>query len=334
MFAVSSRPSSCGAACRMLRLIAFLALAVGLMTAPCLSRAQSPAATQPNADPDGQVVGGAPEPPRTPTQLTDQAWTMLSDSAGDVKHLDVRTQALAALGLMGGTPRSLKLIEDAMLDDDVDVRTAAALAAGQTRAAAITTPLRRLLDDKQPQVAYAAALALWKMGDKSGEDILMAVVDGERRASATLVNGTEHEISKDLHSPSTLAKIGVMQVGGMFLGPFGYGITAYEYIKKNGGESARASAIEALAQEKTEPIKMVFLAALKDKDASVRAAALKALAGYREQQVTTAIAGLLEDPKVPVRLTAAAAYLVSSGAAQGSVNPAEPRPQASTRKRR
>jgi HEAT repeat protein len=334
MFAMPYRPGTSVAVRRVHRLSVLFALAIALTNSSFSSQAQSPNAKPATDDPDGQVVGGAPAAPKTPAQLTDQAWTMLADAAGDVKHLDARSQALAALGLMGGTPRSLKLIEDAMLDSDVDVRTAAALAAGQTRAPAVTTPLRRLLDDKQPQVAYAAALALWKMGDKSGEDILIAVIDGERRASATLVNGTEHEISKDLHSPSTLAKIGVMQVGGMFLGPFGYGITAYEYIKKNGGESARASAIEALAEERTEPIKAVFLAALNDKDPSVRAAALKALGGYRQDQVTKAIAGLLDDSKVPVRLTAAAAYLISSGAAQASVNQAEPRPAPSARKHR
>ena len=198
----------------------------------------------------------------------------------------------------------------------------------------MTTPLRRLLDDKEPQVAYGAALALWKMGDKSGEDILMAVVDGERRASATLLNGTEHDISKDLHSPSTLAKIGLMQASGIFLGPFGYGITAYEYIKKNGGESARASAIVALSEEKTEPLRLEFMAALNDKDPGVRAAALKALSGYHQAEATKAIAQLFMDGKVPVRLTAAASYLISTGAAQASPNPNEKRAPAAAKRRR
>ena len=76
------------------------------------------------------------------------------------------------------SPRSEKMITDAMADPDVDVRTAAALAAGQTKDRNLTTPLRNLLDDNEPQVVFTAATTLWKMGDKSGEDILMAVVDG------------------------------------------------------------------------------------------------------------------------------------------------------------
>jgi hypothetical protein len=289
----------------------------------------TPAADQDN--PDGQVVEG-PVTPRTPAQLKDQAWTMLSNALGDAKHPQTRIQALAALGLLGNNPRSLKMIEDAMADHDVDVRTAAVLAAGQTKAAAIFPSMRKLLDDKEPQVAFSSALTLWKMDDHSGRDILMAVVNGERRASPTLLNGTEHDIDKTLHSPSELAKIGVTEGAGLFLGPFGFGITAYEYVHKNGGASARVNAIEAISQEKTGPIRKELLAALTDKDVGVRAAAAKALDSYHEADISAAIAKLFQDTKQPVRLTAAAAYLISTGASPGSPNPNEKK--AGTRRKR
>ena len=243
------------------------------------------------------------------------------------------SQALAALGLMGGNPRMVRLIEGAIVDHDVDVRTAAVLAAGQTRSPSITSAMRRALDDKEPQVAYAAAVALWKMGDHSGEDILMAVVDGERRSSATLVTGTEHTVNRDLHSPAILARIGALQGASMLLGPFGIGITAYEYIRKNGGDSARVTAIEQLSQEKSDPLRRQFMAALNDKDLGVRAAAAKALAGYHQPEASAAIATLFLDPKVPVRLTAAAAYLISTGSSPASPD-ANTRPTASVRRRR
>ena len=274
------------------------------------------------SDLDAQVVEGPPPAPRTPAQWKDAAWSTLSDAAGDTRHPETRIQALAALGLLGANPRAAELIRNAMLVRDVDVRTAAVIAAGQTKSPALTGDLRRMLDDKEPQVAYSAALALWKMNDHSGEDILMAVVDGERRSSATLVNGTEHTISKDLHSPSTLAKIGALQGASMLLGPFGIGITAYEYVKKNGGNSARVAAIEALAEGRTAPIRKELISALNDKDPSVRAAALKALATHREPDVSAAITGRFEDPKLPVRLTAAAAYLISTEASPSSPDPA------------
>ncbi len=248
----------------------------------------------------------------TPEERSREAWSLLTTAATDAKHPQTRVQALAALGLMR-SPRSDKMIADAMKDDDLDVRTAAALAAGETKDRNLTTSLRVLLDDKEPQVAFTAAITLWKMGDKSGEDILMAIVDGERSAGPTMMHGTAHRLSKDLHDPAMLARLGAMQGAAMLLGPFGFGITAYEYVRKNGGDLARVSAIEAVSQERTEPIHKELVGALGDKDPAVRAAAAKALVGYRDKATSMAIYGLLADPKQPVRLTAAAAYLRTTG---------------------
>jgi len=274
-------------------------------------------AQTPPANPDNTVVGDQ-EPSaqlpvaKTPEERERAAWKVLADALGDEKHPQTRIQALAALGLLRAT-RPEKMIVDAMADPDVDVRTAAALAAGQTKDRNMTTPLRNLLDDKEPQVVFTAATTLWKMNDKSGEDVLMAVADGERSASATMMHGTEHKISKDLHDPAMLAKIGALQGAAMLLGPFGFGITAYEFIKQSGGDLARVSAIEALAQERTEPIHKELVAALGDKDLTVRAAAAKALADYHDNATQMAVYVLLADTKQPVRLTGAAAYLRTTG---------------------
>jgi HEAT repeat protein len=233
---------------------------------------------------------------------------MLQDAVTDDKHPQTRIQALAALGLLR-SPESERMIGNAMLDADLDVRTAAALAAGQTRDPNLTTDLRKLLDDKEPQVAFTAAMTLARMGDRSGEDILMAVIDGDRKTHPGVLEGTEHKISKDLHNPAKLAKVGAMQGAFMLLGPFGFGLSAIEFMRQSGGDSARAAAIEQIAQEKTEPIHRELLDALKDKDPGVRAAAAKALVDYHDKETQDAVYTLLLDPKDPARLTAAAAYL-------------------------
>jgi hypothetical protein len=270
------------------------------------------------ANPDDSVVGDDEQPPATlpvnatPAEKIAAAWTMLENALGDAKHPQTRIQGLAALGLMR-SPRSEKMITDAMADPDVDVRTAAALAAGLTKDRNLTTPLRNMLDDKEPQVVFTAALTLWKMNDKSGEDILMAVVDGGRKAGPTLMHGTEHDINKELHDPAAMAKIGALQGASMLLGPFGFGITAYEYIHKNGGDLSRVSAIELISQERTDPIHQELVAALGDKDPTVRVAAAKALMDYHDKATSKAVYELLADPKRPVRLTAAAAYLRTTG---------------------
>ena len=253
-------------------------------------------------------------PRATVQQRRDAAWKILTDAANDEKRTQTQTriQALAALSLLRSR-RSAKLIADAMIDPDLDIRTAAALAAGQTRDPNFAANLRELLDDKEPQVAFVAAQTLWKMNDKSGEDILMAVADAERSAGPTMVHGTEHKIDNDLHDPEMLARMGAMQGASMFLGPFGYGITAFEFIHQSGGNVARVAAIELLAQERTEPVHKELMDALKDKDPTVRAAAAKALAEYRDQATSNAIYPLFADKKYPVRLTAAAAFLRTTG---------------------
>jgi HEAT repeat protein len=240
------------------------------------------------------------------------AWRILTDAAGDAKHTQTRLQALAALGLLR-SPRSSKMIANAMMEPDLDLRTAAALAAGQTKDRNLTTNLRNLLDDKEPQVAFVAAMTLWKMNDKSGEDILMSVANGDRSTSPTLLHGTRHKIGKDLHDPAMLARLGAMQGAYMLLGPFGYGITAFQFMHQTGGDFARASAIEQLSQERIEPVHRELMVTLADKDAIVRAAALKGLMEYHDNATSMAIYKLFVDSKYPVRLTAAAAYLRTTG---------------------
>ena len=158
-----------------------------------------------------------------------------------------------------------------------------------------------------------AAMTLSKMGDHTGDDILVAVVDGERSAGPTMVHGAEHRIDNDLHNPAMLARLGAMQGASMLLGPFGVGITAFEFIHQSGGDLARVSAIVQMAKDRTEPVHKKLLAALGDKDPAVRAAAAESLADYHDTATSMAIYPLFADKKYPVRLIAAAAYLRTTG---------------------
>jgi HEAT repeat protein len=285
-----------------------------LAAAPARTLAQD--AGKPSQTAPDDTGAPAPKPAHeSASGNTDTAWSLLTTAATEPKHTDIRIQGLAALGNIGGSPRAAKLITDAMKDPDLDVRTAAVLATLPSKSRLFLPDLRALLDDKEPQVAVAAASTLWKMGDHSGEDILVAVADGDRKASAGLIDSTRHTITNDLHNPSTIARIGALQGASMLLGPFGFGITAYEYIHKNGADTSRPLAIELLAQEKTKPIHDELLNALTDKDVGVRAAAAKALGDYHDKSTAEAIANLFYDPKAPVRLTAAAAYLRATGTA-------------------
>jgi len=258
----------------------------------------------------------------TPAETTKRCWQTLTDSVQDAKHTETRTQALNALSSLGWNARADGLIAAAMNDSDLDVRSAAILAAGKTKSRALVVPVKKLLDDAEPQVVFAAATTLWKQfGDKSGEDILAAVAAGDRKASPSLIHGAEHDISRTLHSPSALEKIGIMTGAGMVLGPFGFSISAVEYVRKNGGDSARIQAIDLLAEDKSEGVRDEMRAALDDKDAGVRAAAVKVLGNFHRSQDAKAISTLLDDSKLPVRLAVAAAYInCASGGARAGIS--------------
>jgi HEAT repeat protein len=321
----SQRPSSALPAAARAAIVCFavLALPVHAQTTP-----QSPPQATP-ANPDAAVVGAPDnETPKTPAQRRQQAMDILTTAASD-KHSEVRIQALAALGTLAD-PFSTRLIADALADPDRDIRTAAVLAAAQSHTLTLMGKLHQALDDKEPQVAFAAATALWKLNDRSGEDLLIAVVEGDRHASAGLVNNSLHTANKDLHNPSELARIGALQGASFLLGPFGIGIGAYEAMRKNGGNSARAAALDLLAEEHTEPIHQEILSALGDKDAAVRAAAAKALGAYPGPDTALALAKLFDDTKAPVRYTAAASYLRASGT-PSAPTPETPHPTAKKR---
>jgi hypothetical protein len=144
---------------------------------------------------------------------------------------------------------------------------------------------------------------------------LAAVVAGERRANPKLIHGAKNDMSRVMHSPSALEKIGITTAAGMLLGPFGFSVTAVEYMRKNGADTARVKAIELLEDEKTEDVRAEMRNALDDKDPGVRAAAVKALGDFHRQQDSRVIASLLDDTKPPVRLAAAAAYINTRGRA-------------------
>src|SRR5665213_730309 len=244
-----------------------------------------------------------------PPPSIDRAWSMLASSAAPDKSQNDRIQALAALGTMGADPRAEHIIGDAIVGHDMDVRTAAILAAGKSKNPQLIDRLRAALDDPDPQVAYAAAITLWKMHDSSGEDLLLAVVAGDTHDKLGMIKTQKHKAAKELHSPAALAKIGIDQGAGFFLGPFGFGVKAIEFIHKNGGDPGRAAAVDMLAEEHTETVHEALVDALSDKDFAVRAAAAKGLGDWHGNATAEQLRPLFDDDKLAVRLTAAAAYI-------------------------
>jgi len=276
-----------------------------------------PAASDTQATPAPPAADDDTAPPalpadrtrRTVTQNTGEAWSMLKLAAADPKKPEVRVQAVTAIGTIQASRIAHKLLSDALVDSSLDVRIAGILAVGNTKDKGLYGKLRQMLDDKEPQIAFTAAITLWKAGDKSGEDILMAVIDGDRKTDAGLIKGSERSADKDLHSPAKMAEIGARQGIPMLFGPAGYGFTAWDFTHQHNGENPRVTSIKLLSQEKTANVHNSLLAALDDKDPQVRAAAANALGDYRDKATAINLLTTFTDAKLSVRLVGAAAYI-------------------------
>ena len=238
-----------------------------------------------------------------------RAWSMLTDAAKPGQSAHDRVQAMAALGTMGNDERAARLIEEGFTAHDYDVRVAAVLAAGLTKNPKLIEPLQRVLDDDNAQVAYTAAITLWKMHDYSGQDLLTAVALGDRKATVGLIKGEKHKAAKELRSPKTMTMIAVNQASGYFLGPFGVGLKAIEMMNKDSGAAPRAAAVDQLAHQHTDSVHALLIEDLTDSEPAVRAAAAKGLGRWTDAETERQMLPMFGDNKLAVRLTAAASYL-------------------------
>ena len=257
----------------------------------------------------GPGIAQDPAPPAGSGDNSAFAWGMLEKNAAPDKSAHDRIQALAALGTMGNDERAAKLIGDNIVEHNYEVRVAAILAAGLTNNHALIPRLQQALDDDNPQVAYTAALTLWKMHDTSGEDLLIAVATGDRKAKTGLIKSSKHKASKDLHDPKKLTMMGINESAGYLIGPFGVGLKAVEYANKNSGAGPRASAIDTIAQQHSDAVRDALIADLTDPEPAVRAAAAKGLGNWPGEDSAKQLYPLFGDTHLAVRLTAAAAYL-------------------------
>jgi HEAT repeat protein len=242
---------------------------------------------------------------------TNASWDMLNSALTDTKPQaePVRIDAITALGTLGGFPRAAAWLRDAQKDQDRYIRLAAVAAMGSSKKADFVPDLKQALNDKAPEVSFAAAVGLWKMNDRSGESILDAVLAGSRKANRGLASSEKHEADQDLHSPSKLAQIGAEQGAYALLGPFGIGFTALRMGKGQSAIHPKVIAVTLLAEDISTASMQTFVDALDDPDPMVRAAAARALGDYRGAQATDALSDPLYDSKPAVRLMAAASYI-------------------------
>jgi len=248
----------------------------------------------------------------SPADAMQTAWQMLETGSKDTKE-QTRIAALNAIGTLTGIKRAEDDLQEAIKDQNVDVRVAAVVATASMKDENLIPVLRLSLDDPAPEVVFAAAASLWKLHDPSGINILYGVLAGDRKTKGSLTQTGKREASKDLHDPGTLARIGAQQGAYALLGPFGIGLDAARLmLKSNSANSARLLTVNLLSEDHSDATKDEFIAALGDKNYLVRAGSARALGAYHSKDVTDALVPVFDDSKPSVRFMAAASYILSS----------------------
>jgi len=241
------------------------------------------------------------------TDAESSAWDLLNHGLADGGTAR-RIQAVTALGSIGPTTHVVDLLQVGLTDKEITVRMTAAAVLGEVQAKAAIPRLRQALDDVSAEVNFAAAQALWKMGDQSGREILWGVLEGERKTGPGMIQGEVRDVKNKLHNPAALAKIGINEAAGL-LGPFSMGVWFAEELMKDKGATARTLTARLLATDPDPRSIHELEINLNDKSAAVRAAVARAIGQRGSRENIPQLEPVLEDANEGVRLMAAAAIV-------------------------
>lgn len=241
------------------------------------------------------------------------AWNMLEAGIASDKTRS-RSDAVSALSVLNSHAKAISLIAGRLEDKDESIRVLAATSLGEMKARPAISALRKALDDPSVEVSFAAAQALWKMGDRSGRDIFYAVLNGERKTSPGLIQAKVRTAKQEMHDPKALALIGINEASGAFLGPFSMGVSMLEEYAKNSSAPVQAVCAQLLAMDDSLQTTDELEDALWDKNWAVRAAAARALAKLNDRKAVKHLIVIMgSDPQESARLVAAAAIIRLGG---------------------
>lgn len=244
-----------------------------------------------------------------PASIPQQAAMNVLQSGLQGSDPEYRMMALKAAGSIGPMPEAINLVAEGLRDKDPMVRQTAASMLGEMQARSATPALRTAMDDNFPEVRFAAAKALFDLGDTSGLSLIQQVLLGERKDGPPLLKGKIEEAKRTLHEPSQLAVLGIKQALGALPGPFGMGASSAEELLSDRGSPGRAIAADILSAAPDPDALPLLEWALTDRSWMVRAAAAKALGTRGNAASVDKLAPLLTDPHHLARFMAAASIL-------------------------
>jgi HEAT repeat protein len=252
----------------------------------------------------------------------EHAWAILTDGLQDANPAR-RVQDVSAMGIMRPQPKAIALVESAFEDKDYSIRQAACVALEQMKSKPSIPKLKEELNDKAPEVVFAAAKALYSMGDPTGREVLVAVLLGDQADTSGFFASSIHDMKAKMHDTKGLLLIGVKEGAGAFLGPASMGIPVAEGLLKDSNANGKTVAAALLSKDTQPDALKAIRQALGDKNWTVRAAASRALALTDKTEAFDDIAALLNDVKIEVQYSAAAAVIRLKQPATGP-RPARP----------
>jgi HEAT repeat protein len=223
---------------------------------------------------------------------------------------DVRREVAAALGLSSRRDPSTALLEKLATDKDHLVREAALVSIGELRDPRLAKSARDALNDEVPEVAFAAARALFKLNQAEGKQLLLAVVEREAKAESGFVRAKLRDVVRRMKRPKSAMLLVVREGIGFVPAPgVGEGFSALSSLVDDPEFSARATALLVLAPDRSPEVRSGIEAAFNDPDWSMRAAAAQIAASRNERAWRFRLVPLFEDTNRRVRYRAAASFL-------------------------
>jgi HEAT repeat protein len=235
------------------------------------------------------------------------AWRVLDHGVHDGNPIK-RKEAVLAMGILRPQRRPVALLESALEDNDTGVREAACASLGELKARSSIPKLQMALSDSAPEVIFAAAKALYQMGDPTGRDVLVAVLLGDQSDASGFLTTSMRSMKLKLHDPKALMMIGIRSSAGL-AGPFGMGEPLAEGLMKDSQASGQTVAAIMLATDRTPDSLNALKQALKDSNWTVRTAAARAVGIRNATSLYDDLAPLLMDKRDEVEYSAAAALI-------------------------
>ena len=256
--------------------------------------------------------------PGVPQASSGKAWMVLQAGLSN-SNTDNRTVATRLLGGLTKNAQAQDLALKALADNRPEVRAAAAEALGNMQAKSAIPQLQTLVQtERDAGVAIAAGRALVALGDPLGYAVYYAILTGERKSGASLMENQRRMLS----DPKKLANFGFEQGVGFI--PFG-GLTlnVFRSLTRDDVSPIRAAAAEVLITDPDPRTTEALKTAVADRSWVVRAAAIDALGKRNNPSVIPALEPALDDGREAVRYAAAAAIIRLNDVKNGK-SPAKP----------